>query len=488
MKLLYFLFPVLVLTSGCSRTQPPSSYGPVPSERQLVWYKMEFNAFIHFNMNTFTDKEWGFGDESPALFNPTDLDCRQWARVCKEAGIKGIIITAKHHDGFCLWPSKYTEHSVKNSPWKNGQGDVINELSEACKEYGLKMGVYLSPWDRNNSDYGKPEYITYYRNQLRELLTNYGDIFEVWFDGANGGTGWYGGANENRKINNRVYYDWQDTWKIVRKLQPEACIFSDAGPDIRWVGDEQGWAGRTNWCTLNAGDFAPGVVSNLKFLQEGQEGGSDWVPAEADVSIRPGWFYHPSEDTLVKSLPQLLNIYYNSVGRNASLLLNLPVDRQGLINKVDVEQLMKLAGAIRADFKNNLALGCKITASNTRGNSKRFRAENVLDKNNDNYWATDDSVKTASLTINFTKPVEFNRFLVEEEIALGQRVQKFSVEVFTNNSWQTIASETTIGHKRILRFPEVTATMIRFNILASKACPVISEIGVYKATEVPDHS
>ena len=298
---------------------------------------MEFYAFVHFNMNTFTNMEWGFGNENPELFNPTDLDCRQWARVCKEAGMKGIILTAKHHDGFCLWPSEYTEHSVKNSPWKNGKGDVVRELSEACKEYGLKMGIYLSPWDRNNADYGKPEYITYFRNQLRELLTNYGDIFEVWFDGANGGTGYYGGANEERRIDRTTYYDWENTRKIVRELQPMACMFSDAGPDIRWVGNEQGWAGKTNWCTLNRDDFAPGVVSDLKFLQQGQEDGTDWVPAEVDVSIRPGWYYHPSEDHKVKSLPQLLDIYYHSVGRNASFLLNLPVDKRGLVNENDVQ-------------------------------------------------------------------------------------------------------------------------------------------------------
>jgi len=290
----------LFFAISCSNVQSPEPVLPIPSERQLAWHDMEFYAFVHFNMNTFSNMEWGFGDEDPKLFNPTDLDCRQWAKVCKDAGMKGIILTAKHHDGFCLWPSKYTEHSVKNSAWKNGEGDVVGELAAACKEYGLKLGIYLSPWDRNHPDYGKPEYITYFRNQLRELLTNYGDIFEVWFDGANGGTGYYGGAREERRIDRTTYYDWENTRKIVRELQPNACMFSDAGPDIRWCGNEQGWVRETNWCTLNRDDFAPGVVADLEDLRSGQENGTHWVPAEVDVSIRPGWYYHPSEDHKVK--------------------------------------------------------------------------------------------------------------------------------------------------------------------------------------------
>lgn len=482
-KLSNFLL-LLIFFSSCKQVAPPEPVLPVPSERQLAWHEMEYYAFVHFNMNTFTNMEWGLGSETPEMFNPTDLDCRQWARVCKDAGMKGIILTAKHHDGFCLWPSKYTEHSVKNSPWKNGKGDVVRELSEACKEYGLKMGIYLSPWDRNHADYGKPEYITYFRNQLRELLTNYGDIFEVWFDGANGGTGYYGGANEERRIDRTTYYDWQNTRKIVRELQPMACMFSDAGPDVRWVGNEQGWAGKTNWSTLNRNDFAPGVVSDNKFLQQGQENGTDWVPAEVDVSIRPGWYYHPSEDHKVKSLPQLLDIYYHSVGRNASFLLNLPVDNRGLVNENDVRQLEKLSEAIKADFADNLATGKKVTATNYRGNSGKYHPGNVTDNNPDTYWATDDQVKAASLTIDFGGPTEFNRFLAQEDIRLGQRVKQFTLEAQVGDEWTQLASETTIGRKRILRFPNVTASKLRLNIVDSKACPVIFNIGVFKAPKV----
>jgi alpha-L-fucosidase len=482
-KPIFSLFFFLLILS-CSTPEPPVAVGPVPSERQLAWHEMEYYAFVHFNMNTFSNMEWGFGDESPAQFNPTELDCRQWARICKEAGMKGIILTAKHHDGFCLWPSEYTEHSVKNSPWKNGEGDVVKELSDACREYGLKLGIYLSPWDRNHPDYGNDKYILYFRNQLRELLTNYGEIFEVWFDGANGGTGYYGGANEERRIDRTKYYDWENTWKIVRELQPMACMFSDAGPDVRWVGNEEGWAGETNWCIIKRDEFAPGVVENIEDLQMGQIDGTHWVPAEVDVSIRPGWYYHPSEDHKVKSLPHLLDIYYNSIGRNSNLLINFPVDTRGLIHEKDVEQILKLAGTIKKDFENNLAEGKKVSATNIRGNSKKYKTENLVDGNPETYWTTDDEVLQSSIIIDFEVPTEFNRFLVQEYIQLGQRVKSFSLEAFVNNEWKEIAAQTTIGRKRILRLPNTTATKIRLNIKDSKACPVLSNLGVFKAEKV----
>ena len=480
MKINILLLVVFIWVS-CSTPVPPEPVQPVPSERQLKWHEMEFYAFVHFNMNTFTNKEWGFGDESPGLFNPTDLDCRQWARVCKEAGMKGIILTAKHHDGFCLWPSKYTEHSVKNSPWRNGEGDVVRELSDACKEYGLKMGIYLSPWDRNYSDYGKPAYIDYYRNQLRELLTNYGDVFEVWFDGANGGTGYYGGANEERRIDRETYYDWENTRKIVRELQPEAVMFSDAGPDVRWCGNEQGWVRKTNWSLLNRDEFAPGLVENIEDLRSGQENGTHWLPAEVDVSIRPGWYYHPSQDNEVKSLNKLLDIYYHSVGRNASLLLNFPVDTRGLIHENDEEQIIKLAKAIKADFSDDLAAGAEVKATNVRARSAKFAAKNVVDGDPDTYWCTNDNIIKASLEISFKQPTKINRFLVQEYIKLGQGIRQFSLEALEEDTWKKIANETTIGRKRILRFPVVNASKLRFTVDDARACPVISNIAVYHA-------
>lgn len=482
-KFLWFL-PLIVFLISCKSVEPPKPVLPVPSERQLAWHELEFYAFVHFNMNTFTNMEWGLGDEDPALFNPTELDCRQWARVVKEAGMKGIILTAKHHDGFCLWPSAYTEHSVKNSPWKNGKGDVVSELANACKEYGLKLGIYLSPWDRNHPDYGKPEYITYFRNQLRELLTNYGDVFEVWFDGANGGTGYYGGANEERRVDKLTYYDWENTYKIVRKLQPQAVIFSDAGPDVRWVGNERGFAYPTTWSNLMRDEIYGGMPDYSKKYSHGQENGSHWVPAEVDVSIRPGWYFHPSENHKVKSLPQLLEIYYNSIGRNASLLINFPVDTRGLIYEKDAEQILKLAATVKKDFEVNLAEAKKVIATNTRGNSNKYKAANLTDDDDQTYWATDDNTITASVTIDFEKPTEFNRLLLQEYIRLGQRVKKFSVDAFVNDEWKEIENQTTIGRKRILRFPNVTATKLRLNILDSKACPVLSNIGVYKASKV----
>jgi len=481
-RTLFSIVTVTILFS-CQHVSTPKLVEPIPTERQLAWHELEFYAFVHFNMNTFTNMEWGNGSESPELFNPTELDCRQWARVAKEAGMKGIILTAKHHDGFCLWPSAYTEHSVKNSPWKNGQGDVVRELADACKEYGLKLGIYLSPWDRNHPDYGKPEYITYFRNQLRELMTNYGDVFEVWFDGANGGTGYYGGANEERRIDRKTYYDWEDTRQIVRDLQPDACMFSDAGPDIRWVGNEEGWAMKTNWSIIRRDEYYPGTPDYAD-LRTGQEDGTHWVPAEVDVSIRPGWFYHASEDHKVKSLPQLLDIYYNSIGRNASLLINFPVDKRGLIHEKDAEQIQKLGDAIKSDFNVDLAQNKKAEATTIRSDSRKYDPGNMTDNNPDTYWATDDGIVQASATIDLGKPTEFNRFLVQEDIRLGQRVRKFTVDIYNNNEWKEIASETTIGRKRILRFPNVTGSMVRLNILDSKACPVISNIGIYKAPKV----
>ncbi|WP_133758632.1 alpha-L-fucosidase [Gelidibacter sediminis] len=483
-KINYLSLLIAVLCfNSCKQVPPPKVFGPAPSERQMKWHEMEYYAFVHFSMNTFTDIEWGYGDKDPALFNPTNLDTRQWVKIFKEAGMKGVIITAKHHDGFCLWPSKYTEYSVKNSPWKDGKGDLLKELSEACKEAGLKFGVYLSPWDRNHPDYGKPEYITYFRNQLKELLTNYGDIFEVWFDGANGGSGYYGGANENRNVDRKIYYDWENTYKIVRELQPDAMLFSDAGPDTRWCGNEEGWVGETNWNLLRRDEVWPGYP-HYKELRYGHKDGTHWVPAEVDVSIRPGWFYHKSEDHKVKTVPHLLDIYYNSVGRGGSLLLNFPVDQRGLIHEIDEKQVRGLASVLSEDFKVELVKNKNVEASSTRGNSSIYAASNVNDGNLETYWTTDDSITTASLTIDLEEPMAINRFLIQEYIQLGQRVEAFTVEGFINGKWSELASQSTIGYKRILRLPTVTVSKLRLIIKKSKACPVISNIEVYKAPKV----
>lgn len=478
----FFLLLMLLLFS-CESIPVPEALGPVPEARQLDWHELEFYAMICFNMNTFTDMEWGNGAESPELFNPSDLDTRQWARVCKEAGMKGMILIAKHHDGFCLWPSEYTEHSVKNSPWKDGKGDVVRELADACEEYGLKLGLYLSPWDRNHADYGSEAYITYFRNQLNELMSNYGDVFEVWFDGAIGGSGYYGGANEERRVDRKTYYDWPNTRQIVRDLQPNAVMFSDAGPGVRWVGNEAGWAGETNWSILRRDEFWPGST-NYKELTTGHEDGTHWVPAEVDVSIRPGWFYHASEDHKVKSVKDLVEIYYQSIGRNASLLLSFPVDPRGQIHEKDVEQLMGMVNVIRSDMERDLAGDARVEASKVRRDSRKFDARKAVDGDPETYWTTHDGELAASLTIYFGEETTFNRFLVQEYIPLGQRVKAFSLEAWVEGAWVEIDAQTTIGYKRILRFENVKSEKLRFNILDARACPLISNIEIYQAPKL----
>ena len=482
---IFRLLILLIFFQSCNSVPPPKPVLPIPSNAQMDWQEMEYYGFIHFSINTFTDVEWGYGDKSPELFNPTELDVRQWARVAKEAGMKGLILTNKHHDGFCLWPSKYTEYSVKNSPWKNGKGDLVKELAEACREFGLKMGIYVSPWDRNRPDYGKPEYITYFRNQLTELLTNYGDIFEVWFDGANGGDGYYGGAKEFRKVDKKNYYDWENTNKLIRKLQPNAIIWSNNGPDARWVGNEHGFAYNTTWSPLLR-DSIYGGMPNFKDYAAGQENGTHWVPAEADVSIRPNWYYHKSEDDKVKTLKELTDIYYKSVGRNSTLLLNFPVDRRGLIHENDEKQLKKLTAQLKKDFKTNVAKNIKITATNTRANDDNYGAKNVVDGNKKTYWTTDENVIKASLTIHFEKPTPVNRFLIQEYIKLGQRVKEFSLEAEVNNVWKTLHNQKTIGYKRILRFNTINATKLRLNIEDARDIPIISNIEVYNAPLIVD--
>ena len=439
---------------------------------------MEFYGFVHFTVNTFTDREWGEGDESEAVFNPTDFDANQIAVAAKMAGMKGLILTAKHHDGFCLWPSSYTEHSVKNSPWKNGKGDVVKELSSACRRHGLRFGVYLSPWDRNHKDYARPEYLTYYRNQLRELLTQYGDIFTVWFDGANGGSGYYGGARETRRIDARTYYDWDNTRRLVRDLMPMAVMFSDAGPDFRWVGNENGIAGDPCWATLNAAGRYPGGTSDG--LNSGERPGTDWIPAECDVSIRPGWFYHAKEDAKVKSPAQLLDIYYKSVGRGACLNLNIPPDRRGLIHENDVTSLKEFRRILDTTFAKNLAEKARLIPSNVRGASPgKYGPKHLVDTKPDTYWATDDDITTPDLVLSFSKPVTFNVVSLREYLPLGQRIEAFAVDRWENGQWTEFARGTSIGNLRLLRTPSITTDKVRLRITRSPVCPALSEFGLF---------
>ncbi len=443
-------------TDAAGTAPPPLP--PVPNAQQLTWQEIEYYAFIHFGMNTFTDREWGDGKEEPRLFNPTALDARQWAKTCKDAGMKMIIMTAKHHDGFCLWPSKYTEHSVKNSPWRGGKGDVVRELSDACRESGLKFGIYLSPWDRHERTYGdSPKYNEYFKNQLTELLTNYGEVTVVWFDGACGE-----GPNGKRQE-----YDWPAYYAVVRKHQPNALI-AICGPDIRWVGNESGVARETEWSVQPPPDVA---------LKEGQV--RTWHPAECDVSIRPGWFYHPVDDRKVKPLDHLLDIYYSSVGRNASLLLNLPPDRRGLIHQNDVRRLLELRKVLDATFARDLARGKAAKAGNVRGGNPAFGADRAVDGKKDTCWATDDDVTRSWIEVDLGQATTFNRVMIQEDIRLGQRVEAFTIEAWDGSQWKPVSQGTTIGYKRLLRFPDTTAARVRLTITKARACPTIAALSVF---------
>lgn len=434
---------------------------------------METNLFVHFTVNTFTNREWGDGTEPESVFNPSHLDARQWARAAKSVGFKSIVLTAKHHDGFCLWPSRYTEHSVRNSPWKGGKGDVVRELADACREEGLKLGIYLSPWDRHEPSYGdSARYNAYYRHQLAELLSEYGPISEVWFDGACGE-----GPNGKRQV-----YDWPGYVSLIRSLQSDALIFSDAGPDIRWIGNEAGLAGDPNWAQVNPSRVpAPGVSSAdiIDALQHGDETGTVWRPGECDVSIRPGWFWHKAEDTKVRSVENLVDLYFDSVGRNAVMLLNVPANDRGLLSDIDVERLKGFRSRLDAIFRTDLARGKPATASNVRGGDLTFGPQAALDGSTSTYWCTDDGVTSAYLEVDLGKVTRFNVACVQEAVELGQRVQAYHVEHLDGATWQTAVSGTTVGVKRLDRFPAITARRVRLVIDRARACPAIQAFSLY---------
>jgi alpha-L-fucosidase len=470
MKFLLIVLPALFLLAGVQA----SDKLPKPTALQMEWQKLENIAFIHFSINTFTDMEWGYGNESPALFNPVQLNCRQWVKICKDAGMKGIILTAKHHDGFCLWPSKYTQHSVKNSPWKNGQGDVVREFSDACKEYGLKMGLYLSPWDCNHPEYGKAGYNDYFKNQLTELLTNYGDLFEIWFDGANGGRGYYGTDSLHNRSITEDYYDWKGFVGLVHKLQPNCIVHGGGLPDIRWVGNEEGHAAETHWSTIRANGKFDENKSHPQQLNTGHEDGTMWLPSETDVSLRPGWYYHAFEDHKVKTLPKLMDIYYESVGHNSLLLLNLSPDKRGLVHPIDSIRLKEWKHQLDLDFSENLiSKKCKFYSSESKN------VQDAFDNNFNTYWKANEN--TGYLEVDFKKEITCNRLLLQEYIPDGQKVKSFSVECWEKGKWKELTTATTIGYKRILRFLPVTTQKLRIRINEALAPPMISTIAVYNA-------
>lgn len=458
-----------------------------PSERQMALQDMEFYAFVHFTVNTFTDLEWGFGDESPDIFNPTELNADQWVEGCKAAGMKGLILTCKHHDGFCLWPSRYTEHSVKSSPWKNGQGDVVKEVADACRRGGIQFGIYLSPWDRHEPSYGdSPVYNEYFINQLTELLTGYGDIFCVWFDGACGE-----GPNGKRQE-----YDWDAYYETIRRLQPNAVI-SVCGPDVRWCGNEAGHCRESEWSVVPASmrdneriqkesqqaddrEFAKRYDSQEQDLGSRaiieKERHLAWYPAEVNTSIRPGWFYHASEDSEVRSLDELLHVYYGSVGGNATFLLNIPPDRRGLFHENDMKRLRELGDAIRVIFRTDLARGATAVASET---GREYDANCLFDGNRDTFWAPEVGTERAVIEIDLGRETVFDHIVLKEH-RMSQRIERFKLDYRDDGEWKPLYAGTVIGRKRICRFAAVNARCVRLTIVESRWWPNLTAFEVYR--------
>lgn len=468
----FFLFICLIMnTVGQGSAAFAQSPAPVPTAPQLAWHDTEFYLFFHFGPNTFTNVEWGHGTETEDVFNPTDLDCDQWCRIAKQAGARGIVITAKHHDGFCLWPSKYSTHTVRESKWRDGKGDVLRELSDACRRHGLKFGVYLSPWDRNHPQYGTAAYNDVYVNTLTELLAGYGDLFEIWWDGANGE-----GPNGKKQV-----YDFHRFEKVAAKLQPNAVIFSDIGPGCRWVGNERGLIlTETNWCTLDTAGFQRGLGAPPNdTLNQGNVNGANWIPAECDVSIRPGWFYHSEEDSLVKTPETLWNIYLQSVGRGANLILNVPPDRRGHIHPQDSASLVAFGQKWNRAFSNNLAKGKKVMTPRRMCmfTPKKYRSY-LLDGNRSTVEKR--SVFDNSIVVDLGRKRKFNTIVLREGIAQGQHVQSFTIEVQEKNGWRQVTHSTTIGARKILQFPNVKSRKIRIQVESGKKEPVLSEVEVYE--------
>jgi alpha-L-fucosidase len=465
-KLLTAAFVAAACLLASAQTIKP--FGPVPSPRQQQWQQLDFYLFTHFGPNTFTDLEWGKGTEHEEVFNPTQLDCKQWCRIAKAAGAKGIIITAKHHDGFCLWPSKYSKHTVAQSKWRGGKGDVLRELSDACKEYGLKMGIYLSPWDRNHPKYGTAAYNTVFINMMKEVVSRYGPLFEFWWDGANGE-----GPNGKKQV-----YEWHRFETTMHSIAPNTPVFSDIGPDIRWVGNESGFAGTTNWNTLDTAGFTRGAGGpSQDTLNSGNVNGHVWIPAECDVSIRPGWFYHASEDGQVKTPEQLFQLYVKSVGRGANLLLNVPPDRRGLINENDSAALVGFRELREQNFEKNLAAIATITLF---ANNAVQNITNELTDGNTASFANLAPAETSAITIKFNSTQTINCIQLQEPIQFGQRVKSFTISIKKNGSKGYSISGTTIGKKRILTFPSVEADSFTITVTGAKAAPLISDIAAYK--------
>ncbi len=487
--------PALLILSGCAvftlSAQEPAPYGAVPSERQIRWHETETFSLIHYGLNTYTDREWGYGEENPALFNPAKPDASQVVAALKRGGMRGVILVAKHHDGFCLWPTKTTGHNISKSPWRDGKGDLVREYADAVKKLGLRFGLYCSPWDRNSAAYGTTNYLPLYHAQLHELLTGYGTLFEVWFDGANGGDGYYGGAREKRSIDRFTYYDWPKTWGLVRTLQPSACIFGDIGPDCRWVGNEKGYAATDSWATFTPkGKTHPERPANGDSMNDsegpaGHRNGEAWIPAECDVPLRKGWFWHPNEDSTVRTPAQLMDIYFNSVGKGGCMNLGIAPNREGLVCDADIRSLDAFGSILHTLFAINYAENAVVTASQIRtwqpvpATQNPFAPANVTDNDRYSYWTTDDGVTNATLTLTLPAVAEFNVVRLRENIKLGHRVDAFTVDVWQNGQWREYAKGQSMGACRLIRGPKIKSDRVRLNITSAAACPCISDFALF---------
>jgi alpha-L-fucosidase len=459
-----FLFVGLGLTGAA---QPDSAYGPTPSASQLAWQDLEYCLFIHFGPNTFTDLEWGKGNERAEVFNPVGLNCGQWARVAKAAGARGIILTAKHHDGFCLWPSAYSHHTVRESNWRAGKGDVLKELSDSCKAYGLLFGVYLSPWDRNHPEYGSPGYNNVYIAMMKEVVKRYGPLFEFWWDGANGE-----GPTGKKQV-----YDFGRYEAFMRSVSPGTLVFSDIGPDIRWAGNEKGIAGRTNWDLLDTSGFSRGAgAPPTDTLNAGNKYGKNWIPAECDVSIRKGWFYHAQEDSTVKTPEQLFDLYLKSVGRGANLLLNVPPDQNGLFSARDSASLAGFRRLQEESFSHSLVKpeNENLSIPDPAGSSKL-----LADGNGQTFVSLGPNYQRNFIEVRFPEPTRLNCITIQEPTSMGQRISQFQIRVETTNGVPYLITGTTVGHKRIFTFPAREAISFRLYITDSKAIPLVSEVSGY---------
>lgn len=490
--MLTILLSSILLSSGTvAKSDTLKAYGALPTERQLKWQEMETYCLIHYTPTTFQNKEWGYGDAQPALFNPSAFDANQIAQAAAAGGFRGLISVAKHHDGFCLWPTKTTSYSIAASPWKNGKGDMVKDFMEATHRNGMKFGVYLSAWDRHDERYGTPAYADAYRQQLTELMSNYGPLFTSWHDGANGGDGFYGGHEGKRIIDRTTYYEWHEkTWPIVRKLQPQAVIFSDIGPDMRWVGNERGYAAETSWATftpigLNGKVAVPGATESHN-AETGDRNGKYWIPAECDVPQRPGWFYHEEQNSRVKTPNELFEIYLKSVGRGACMNLGLAPMPSGTLHEHDVKSLQAFGKKVKETFRTNLAKGASITASNTRNDdSTTYSTAFIIDDDRYSYWATDDAKTSATLEIKLQSPAKFDLIQLRENIKLGQRIDSVSVEQWENNSWKPLAKATSIGANRLIKLEQPqTASRLRLHVYAPVAI-TLSDFGLFKEYDEP---